>query len=609
MIGNPPPWTDDVELVVEITDGGSIIAPVTPDVVPVLLPQFGAGTVGVTGPNPPAGWAKYDPTGTDADLVYFESAASSRYESVQGEAAGRHGIITSAFYPLTNGHEYRLSVLSNCYKLSGPLITAVVRIESYPAASTTVIGSWETVVVVPYKVGSPDNVVTLNTGPVVAGTATRFRVILASEFIAGTWQSVSFRDPTVYDDPLAPGYPPVEPLTWRVATCDVASTVIRYGREKLTDRFDVGSCVVTLLNVDGDYAFADPHPIGFGPGRLVRVTAIHDDITYPMFFGVIDSIVDAFDIDGDSTVVVTAYDPTSLWASINWRLTYGAGTGAGELTGARINRLLDYIAFPDRVVDTGTVTVQALPAVSGRPLRDEAGITADTEGGAVFAERNGTVVFRDATWRTTEAYAQNVTANITAQSDDEPHVAIDYTTDAADAPVICPTVVVTDWSLRRVINRVALANAGGVTSTFDDWDSQLRHGIRGYQRLDLIGTSDGYLAARGADLLEGYATAKLRVNAVTFRPAAAMTAESWRWSLSVFFNWLVRVWYHHPTHDWGFAVAAFVQGIEHRITPKDWTTTLRLDDPATFVITTPGRFALWADDTDLEPLWDAAVWT
>lgn len=601
MTGHPIPWYEALAMLVEITDGGDIIQPVLPGVLPITLPQFGLdpGTEG----RIPTGWAKYEPLGTHVDAKYYESGAALRYAAVRQftgsmNATGRHGWITTAFYNVTAGHMLRLSMSGYRTKAAS---TGFLRIEGYNATTTVIQASWEVVV-------SPSGwaLVSLDAGPIPAGV-TRVRVMMGNIFVVGD-SGMQFRDPIMWDDPLTPGQLPLEPLTWRDITCDVQSTTIRYGRERLTDRFDVGTFSLVLRNADGEYAYARPHPDRFGPGALIRISAIHNGNTYPMAYGVLDSVVEDTDLEGKNIVVLTAYDPTTLWASINWRLTYGISSGSGELSGARINRLLDFVSYLARSVDAGTITMQALPAVSGRPLRDDAGITADTEGGAVFAERNGSIVFRDATWRAVESYAQNVMANITAQDDGASHTGFDYLPDDENAPELCPHELVTDWSLRRLINRVALANAGGTAQTFDRLASQRLYGVRGYQRLDYIGTSDGYLAARAESLLSKYDQPKLRVNAVTYRPALAGSDEAWSFTLQVFFNWLVRVWYRNPLDEWGYVIAAYVQGIEHRITPTDWVTTLRLDDPATFAHTSDGHYAVWSIAGSDRAIWDESLW-
>ncbi len=92
-------------------------------------------------------------------------------------------------------------------------------------------------------------------------------------------------------------------------------------------------------------------------------------------------------------MTIGAVDPLSYLARFD-RLE-GALVGGGELSGARINRLLDSINWPadQRSIDAGVETLQSTN-LSANTLT-EAYLTADSEGGELFADGSGNLVFWD----------------------------------------------------------------------------------------------------------------------------------------------------------------------------------------------------------------------
>ena len=228
------------------------------------------------------------------------------------------------------------------------------------------------------------------------------------------------------------------------------------------------------------------------------------------------------------------------------------------------------------------------------------GVTADSEGGSVFADRDGKIVYKDRTWETVDANLNKVTADLVASEHVDVLPIIDTIPNQPGSPMICPFELQTDWAKDRLMNTVTLANAGGTAQTFVDADSQLKYGVATYQRNDYVqyvpdANLNGYLATRANDLMSGYAVPVQRVNSVTFRPA--LFPGGWDWALSVFLNWLVRVWYTNPINGWGYATVTHVQAIEHQVTIDDWVIRISLDRQISF-----------ATYTNVPNGWDGGLW-
>lgn len=456
------------------------------------------------------------------------------------------------------------------------------RIEGYPVTSAYQIrldvftgGSWQQKFVADTKAGDNWSPVALTSSIAIPADCTQARICLRAR---GTDPSALFGTQFTNVFMMLESTTPT-PFVWRDITCDVRELAVRYGREKFTNRYDVSTLEVGLLNDSGDYTFRDPHPLNLAPGSVVRVTATHNTITYPLAFHVVDTMIEDYTLDGHALAVWHCLDPTSTYADKNT----GAGQSVTRTSGARVGELLDQVGYITRTLDTGQFITQSIEG-SNQPIRDSIGVTADSEGGAFFAGRDGSMVYKDRTWPTVDVNLSQVTANLSAF----PHSrgplppAVDQVPDRPGAPTICVAELVTDWSMDRVVNIVHLANANGSQQTFIDTTSLKTYGPRTYQRNDFVlaPVATPNLAVRANDIMAGYAKPVLRVNGTEFNATAA---GSWPWVLAVFLNWLVRVWYTHPTAGWGYEVTTHIQSVQHRITPDDWTVRLSVDQPYTFV--------------------------
>lgn len=446
-----------------------------------------------------------------------------------------------------------------------------------------------------------------------AGGFTRFRLRVAAQgsalFPDGTW-AVDWRRPQIVARDTS------FTIDWRDITCDVKSLAWRYGRERFTNRYEVATINMELDNTDGQYSFADPHPLNWGPGRQVRVVATYGGIDYPQAFAIVDSLNDGVDHEGKAITSVVALDPTSIMAnrrtpSLNYFRWLLPPFGTGPVkTGGRIGYLVEYVGYPDSDLDDGQWNTQPVVG-SGRTIRDEIGVTADSEGGAFFADRSGVLTYRDRTWLTTDDNLTHVTATFSARAHNE-QVPFDGVPDLPDAPDFCPSDLVTDWNKSRVINYLSLAVAGGISREYWDDESRLEFGEQEYARTDFVlwGNSqaelDAYLDQRAVDYMTGYTFPKQRLNSLTYRPD--LESHDWPWTLSVFLNWLVRVWYQNRRTGWGWLMVTHVQSIEHRVTPLEWSTTLAVDQPV-FQSDAPVMVQAFWDGLADSDKWDIALWS
>ena len=171
------------------------------------------------------------------------------------------------------------------------------------------------------------------------------------------------------------------------------------GRNAQADQFQTGTLTLRIVDQNGD--FNPQNPAGpyynlLTPMRKVQITATYGAVTYPIFSGFITSYTTTTPKNANDVVYTTIQAVDAFRLAQNAQIATVAGTPAGQLSGARINALLDAISWPAsmRDVDTGLTTMQADPGTARTSLA--AMQTVETsEYGALYVDAAGSFVFQD----------------------------------------------------------------------------------------------------------------------------------------------------------------------------------------------------------------------
>jgi len=219
----------------------------------------------------------------------------------------------------------------------------------------------------------------------------------------------AFGNPLILDDPTTPlGVGILADAPGDVVdVSDIAIQVsIRRGRNRILNKFEAGTAVVVLADDNGDFSPANISSPYYGkllPLRKIRIYADYDDgggtDRYYLYSGYITSYISTYGLGVDETSKIT------LQCVDGFRLLNGigistvAGAGSPQLSGDRINTLLDVVNFPtsQRDVDSGNSTLQADPGTSDRDLLGAIQLVESSEFGGFFlsAEGNATFLSRD----------------------------------------------------------------------------------------------------------------------------------------------------------------------------------------------------------------------
>jgi len=172
------------------------------------------------------------------------------------------------------------------------------------------------------------------------------------------------------------------------------------GRNITADQFQTGTLSLRIVDQNGNFNPENPLSPYAGllsPMRKITITATYDTVTYPIFAGYITSyqyVIPSNTMDTIGYTTITAVDAFRLANLAN--ITTVTGATAGDLTGTRINQILDQISWPAtmRDIDAGLTTCQTDPGTSRTSLGAMQTVET-TEYGALYVSASGSFVFQD----------------------------------------------------------------------------------------------------------------------------------------------------------------------------------------------------------------------
>ena len=179
----------------------------------------------------------------------------------------------------------------------------------------------------------------------------------------------------------------------------VMSVQTKRGRNALSDQFQTGNLTLRIVDQNGDFNPqnpASPYYTYLSPMRKVQITATYSGIVYPIFQGFITSYVTTYPKDSEDVAYTTIQAVDAFRLANNAQISTVTGATAGDLTGTRINQILDEIDWPNsmRDIDPGLTTVQADPGTNRTALQAMTTIE-NTEYGALYVDASGSFVFQD----------------------------------------------------------------------------------------------------------------------------------------------------------------------------------------------------------------------
>ncbi len=171
------------------------------------------------------------------------------------------------------------------------------------------------------------------------------------------------------------------------------------GRTALSDQFQTGSMSLRIVDQNGDFNPqnpASPYYTYLTPMKKIAITATYNSVVYPIFSGFITSYVTTYPKDAEDVAYTTIQAVDAFRLAQNAQISTVTGASAGDLSGTRINQILNTIGWPAsmRDIDAGLTTMQADPSTNRTSLQALFTV-ADSEYGAIYVDAAGSFVFQD----------------------------------------------------------------------------------------------------------------------------------------------------------------------------------------------------------------------
>jgi hypothetical protein len=335
------------------------------------------------------------------------------------------------------------------------------------------------------------------------------------------------------------------------------------GRNAQADQFQTGTLTMRIVDQNGDFNPQNPSGPYYNlltPMRKVQITATYGAVTYPIMSGFITSYQTSTPKNANDVVFTTITAVDAFRLAQNAQISTVAGTSAGQLSGARINALLDAISWPTsmRDVDAGLTTMQADPGTARTSLA--AMQTVETsEYGALYVDAAGSFVFQD----------RNVTAGSTGAT---PTVFNDNGSDISYFNAV--------WRLddTLVYNSASITRTGGTAQTASDAASIAKYFIHSYNQQNLLMQTDAVALDYAQAYVASRAETSIRCDAIQLDLYTDNYNLGIIAALSLDFFDPITITTNQPGSS-TLTKTLQVFGIAMSISPNSWKTTLTTLEP------------------------------
>ena len=343
----------------------------------------------------------------------------------------------------------------------------------------------------------------------------------------------------------------------------VDSVTTRRGRNATADEFQTGTLSLRIVDQNGDFNPQNSSSPYYGyltPMRKVSISATYNGTTYPIFAGFITSYTTTIPRNANEVVYTTINAVDASRLAQNAQISTVTGATAGDLSGTRINQILNTIAWPTsaRDVDSGLTTLQVDPGTARTALAALQTV-ANSEYGAVYVNASGSWVFQD---RTVTVSSVNGT----------PTVFNDNGSDIGYANAV--------WRLddTLVFNQANVTRTGGTVQNATNAASVEKYFAHTYNQQDLLMQTDAVALDYARAYVASRAETSIRCDAIELDLYTANYAAGITAALFLDFFDPVTITTNQPGSS-TLTKTLQVFGVAHTITPNKWRTILTTLEP------------------------------
>jgi hypothetical protein len=339
---------------------------------------------------------------------------------------------------------------------------------------------------------------------------------------------------------------------------------IRRGRNRILNKFEAGTAIIEIKDDTGDWNPANTAGPYYGkliPLRKVQIWADYEGVRYYLYSGFVTSYDTTFALGADevSRVILNCVDGFRLLN--NAAITSVPDTGAGQLSGTRINKLLDVVDWPQsqRDINDGDSTMQADPGTADRTVLEAIQTVENSEFGGFFLDAEGNATF----------YSRTI---VSQYADSTPVVFSDDGTGIGYAQIdlaFDDTLIVNDVSVQR------LNGTNQVVSDQTSIDNYFKHSGA---RTGILVQTDTESLNQATMILQARKDATLRIDSMTLNLVddGQVARNIAGIDLEIFD--LVNITKSMPGST-SITSELFVQGLQHDITRTTFTTKILTSEP------------------------------
>lgn len=354
-------------------------------------------------------------------------------------------------------------------------------------------------------------------------------------------------------------------VIWADVSGDVRSISTRRTFSREVQGWQPGTATFVLGNRHRHYSPsnldpASPFVVGgvsqIRPLRPMRWAATYAGVTYYGYTGYSTAWEETF-LPGHSDAYVTVPCEDELAMLGVFDGVEQPAVGGGETSGRRVHRVLDSVGYTGaRSIELGQVTLQATTLAANASA--ELKLTSDSEGGALWVEADGSVVFEQQL----------------ALIDNDRSITIQATFGDGSGPELPCANIAVDFNGELVRNIVSYARVGGTPQLVSDSASQQIYPNRRESRTDLLCATDSQALALAEFYLERFKEPEQRVTQITIKPRSD-PARLFPQVLGRRVRDLIRV-VVRPLGGGEIVRDCHIAGISHQISKDDWVTTFDL---------------------------------
>lgn len=345
----------------------------------------------------------------------------------------------------------------------------------------------------------------------------------------------------------------------------------RRGRARPFEAFTAGTATVELSDQNGDFTPANTVGayVSAGVTQVRPMVLVRIRVEYPAGSGTIYPINAVYAEKWDPTytqrearAVMTGADAFKAFG-LNVPTGPSAAAGAGESTGARIDRRLDDHGWSasDRQIDTGESTVQATTR-STSPLEEMQAVEA-SEQGYLYMDAENRVIFLDRHSR----FEDTVSRTVQATFGDDP-----------DAELVYDGITIANDD-EQIVNSVTATRDGGEAQTATDDESASRYFPRTSDASGLLLETDADAALWAEFRVSRYPDFDTRVDGLAFTLVPGDARFPTLLALDIGHRIQVK---RRPPGGITYTYDLFVESIAWAGSKAEWTCNLETSAASTF---------------------------